>query len=105
MRNAYGPNCNQAFTLDEDVILSVECPAVGRAGYAYKNGAKLAAPNVPPLLRTRNLWTIGRTVAGYYYFTGRIAEILIYARHLTSTERHLIEAYLSTKYGIAVVAQ
>jgi hypothetical protein len=44
---------------------------------------------------------IGRINSGYYY-NGDIAEVLFYNRALSSDERVQVEAYLNTKYGVAV---
>jgi hypothetical protein len=48
-----------------------------------------------------NLTTIGsRSHYHVLYFVGDIAEILVYDRILTDSERMMVEAYLNAKYEI-----
>jgi len=71
--------------------------------YAFKNGvvgSSVAASNAQRSLTT------GYVGCGYYNgepsdrWNGYIAEVIIYNRVLTTTERQKVEAYLNTKYAI-----
>jgi prepilin-type N-terminal cleavage/methylation domain-containing protein len=46
--------------------------------------------------------TIGKVGASALYFTGDIAEIIIFNRALKTEERLAVEAYLGKKYGVSV---
>ncbi|MCE3254606.1 MAG: hypothetical protein K0R25_100 [Rickettsiaceae bacterium] len=64
----------------------------GGAGSVAANGT------VDSALTNTSTSTIGS--AGSNYYTGSIAEIIIYSRTLTLTERNEIQDYLSKKYAI-----
>lgn len=85
-------------------ILSVTCPPAGQTGALYVSGAIVAGSPVMPLARTKVRWGLGGSPAGggASLFGGRIAEVLVYNRALTQSERWAVEAYLATKYGITV---
>lgn len=55
------------------------------------------SPNTP---------TIGQVLqfsgATGVYLTGSIAEVLVYDGILNSSDRRLLEAYITTRYGIAI---
>ena len=51
---------------------------------------------------TAGALTIGQA-APDGYFGGDIAEIIVYAAKLTTADRRLVEAYLSSKYAITVI--
>jgi hypothetical protein len=46
--------------------------------------------------------TVGTNNMGETFFTGEIAEILIYDRALTAPERRQVEEYLGSKYGVVL---
>jgi uncharacterized repeat protein (TIGR01451 family)/fimbrial isopeptide formation D2 family protein len=45
---------------------------------------------------------IGKQVGIDQFWNGRIAEVILYGRNLTSTERLRVESYLALKYGITL---
>jgi hypothetical protein len=73
---------------------------------AYINGA-LKGTNVSPMSAFSNGYDIGACALAecfgpYQYWNGRIAEILIYNRELSDTERAYVEQYLSDKWNISL---
>lgn len=54
------------------------------------------------VIRTNNF--IAQAAAGGNYYSGNIAELLIYAVPLTATQRAAVEAYLINKYRLLAVA-
>lgn len=65
----------------------------------YVNGTALtpsAVLNLPANLSRASNY-LGTSASGTYY-SGNIAEILVYNRALTETERHAVETYLAAKY-------
>lgn len=70
-------------------------------GTLYTNGVQEAQGAVNTLNNvTRTTNTIGNTT---YYFTGQIAEILVYNTALTAVQRASVESYIFSKYGIGNV--
>lgn len=103
--NAHAPAPLGALSLNTPTILSVEFPAPLRQGFEYVNGAKVAGQPVMSLVRSMNRFGLFTSPNSGLNLQGRIAEVLIYARHLPQAERWLVETYLSTKYAIGVVQQ
>ena len=70
------------------------------------NGILEAKSNISGLFLDTTLFgklQIGANVGnGTYSYTGDIAEIIYYNRHLTFTERRKVETYLAIKYGITL---
>lgn len=62
---------------------------------AFVNGASAGSSVASPLV-VSTLYTIGDP----QYFEGHIAEILVYNRALSDSERQDVESYLGKKYGI-----
>ena len=73
----------------------------GTTATSYLNGTAQGSSGVPAALGLSpvNL-TVGNAVHPYYAFHGQIAEILVYNRALTPSERQTVEVELATKYGI-----
>ena len=57
--------------------------------------------NLRNLTRSNNY--IGGCSAGGCYLSGKIAEILIYNTSLSTSDRHDVESYCGSKYGITIV--
>ena len=77
------------------------------SAFVYTNG--VLAPGMPvsvqnPTNTNRTSNFIGQYTGGGYYVQGEIAEILIYNRSLTATERSNVENYLMTRYALGVKA-
>ncbi len=77
------------------------------AGYAniFNSGvlaAQGALPNIVNIARTGNFLAKANNAANY--FSGQMAEILIYNRVLTSSERQGVEGYINAKYQFAIGA-
>jgi len=64
----------------------------------YRNGNPLSSHS----FTTSGPWTLSNVGAWYstYFMTGDLAEVLIYSRALTETERSQTNTYLGTKYGL-----
>lgn len=103
--NAHAPAPLGVLALNTPTILSVEFPAPLRQGFQYVNGAKVADQQVMPLVRSLNRFALFTSPNSGVNLQGRIAEVLIFARHLPQVERWLVENYLSTKYAIGVGQQ
>ncbi len=56
----------------------------------------------PPTITPRSVNYIGRSYWWDGYLQGDVAEIILYDRVLTDTERSSIEAYLNTKYSLGM---
>lgn len=93
---------NGAFALNTPTILSAVVPSFGSLGALYVNGAVVAGAQIPPIPINRNRWAIGTSPNGSTNFTGRMGEILFFARALSQSERWAVEAYLAAKYAITV---
>lgn len=78
--------------------------ATGHSLNYYVNGILYSGSNanVTPLSSSES----GRLGAGYegggHFYSGDIAEIIIYNRALSISERQLIERYLANKWGVAI---
>jgi type II secretory pathway pseudopilin PulG len=72
--------------------------------YIYNNGTLESSQNTSSTLDTSvsTPMYIGMYDGGGFYFLGDMAEILIYNRALSTTERNGIESYLGTKYNIFI---
>ncbi|MBX3737166.1 MAG: fibronectin type III domain-containing protein [Candidatus Didemnitutus sp.] len=73
----------------------------GATASSYLNGVGLGSnlQDDATLSHAPGYWAIGnRPNAPYYGFQGEIAEVLIYNRALTETERQQVETALTTKY-------
>jgi hypothetical protein len=62
--------------------------------------AQGAINNITNVTRTANL--IGTNNAATIFFQGEIAEVIVYSRAVTASERANIESYLYARYGLAV---
>ena len=75
---------------------------------AWMNGLSLAPyPGIATAINTVGAVTIGGFTSaptGFHSFTGKIAEIVVYKRALTTSERARIETYLGGKYAIGIGA-
>ena len=76
----------------------------GITDYLYVNG-ELVLTNEKPagqdtIANQRDLGNIGRGYNDNTYFPGMIAEVLVYTKTLSDTERQDVEKYLSDKYSI-----
>ncbi len=66
-------------------------------------GSALAASSGATLATSDGLFEIGRIVnVGMQYFTGDVAEVIVYSSALGNPNREAIECYLSTKYSITI---
>lgn len=76
----------------------------GTTANFFRNGAADGTITTSGV-RTLDLVTLGclRTVSRSRFFTGYLAEILIFDRGLKAEERRAIEAYLGKKWGIKVI--
>ncbi len=71
----------------------------GTAAASYLNGASTGTSAVPAgMAQTPAVLAMGNAAYPYYGFTGQIAEVLIYNRALSDSERQQIEAQLTAKY-------
>jgi hypothetical protein len=70
---------------------------------AWVNGTNNASGTANPALSITSL-TIGNyaTASSTYAFTGRMGEVIIYNRSLSTSERQFIEAYLGRKWNVQV---
>jgi hypothetical protein len=66
----------------------------------YVNGSLVfsAGGKGPALMNSRPTGNLGRGYNDNTYFSGRIAEVLVYTRALTDSERQSVEAYLLARY-------
>ena len=73
----------------------------GTTAAAYLNGASQGSGTVPAtMLSPTAALAVGNRASGLYGFNGQVAEVLVYNRALSDTERASIETTLSAKYGI-----
>jgi hypothetical protein len=90
--NALALNLYQLFEVTHDGTATATLYVNGLP--LAENTAMLAIPNV-----NRSFNAIGEAGSlGPFYFEGEIAEILLYNRHLTDSERENVEAYLINRY-------
>jgi len=67
------------------------------------NGVEVGRQTVALNTGSVNPLRIGKIIAvNGYYFTGDIAEIIVYNKALSDVEREEIDVYLSNKYGITL---
>ena len=98
-------------TQDEPFIYATVVDHANALGSAYRNGTEAVASTALTSGEGRTTDTragrvrIGASLANTpaAFWEGYIAEILVYRRTLTTAERRQVEAYLGTKYDIAVV--
>ncbi len=93
--------------------------ASGTTSYttAYRNGTLIAGSSGHNFAPLNEFWigafelpsdgvnttsAIGMVNGGSRYWDGDIAEVIAYSTTLSTTDRAIVEAYLSTKWGIAV---
>ena len=73
------------------------------AAALYVNGTQSGSVTNPPTVTAGTYTYIGAgTLFGDQGFVGDIAEVIVYNRTLTTSERGQIHSYLQDKYGIAV---
>jgi hypothetical protein len=67
----------------------------------FVNGAQVLQRSnaLPTITRVANMASIGKGFSSKNFFPGDIAEIIVYKRALSDTERASVEAYLKAKYG------
>ncbi len=71
----------------------------GTSGASYVNGVSQGTDSVSAtFLNPVAALAVGTRTSGLYGYSGQIAEILVYNRALTDTERQLIEADLESRY-------
>jgi hypothetical protein len=71
----------------------------GTTASAYLNGLSVGMSTVPAgMAQTPASLALGNAAYPYYGFSGQIAEVLVYNRALSDTERHQVEAQLTAKY-------
>jgi len=79
----------------------VEYVKSGTMQQAFLNGVQLGTDTVPATLGAPvTQLGVGALPGGFNGYQGQIAEILIYNRALTATERQSIEQQLTLKYGL-----
>jgi hypothetical protein len=70
----------------------------------YANGFEVGSGsiggNISTSTGTLQIGGYNKSFNAAEYFNGDVAEIIMYNRAVTSTERQQIEAYLNTKYAI-----
>jgi hypothetical protein len=68
------------------------------------NGASVASNTIAPMftLDQLNIGARRITAANSQFFNGRIAEVAVYNRQLTTAERQKVASYLAIKYGITL---
>ena len=72
----------------------------GTTHYLYNNGSALANNTVSGVTTNTAVYGIGGRNANY--FTGDIAEILVYGTALSAEDRKVIEAYVGQKYNLSM---
>jgi hypothetical protein len=71
----------------------------GSTAYTYSNGIlQESSPDLATLSAPAAALSLGSRLAGDYGFSGRVAEMLVYNRALSSTEQGAIESDLMGKY-------
>ena len=97
--DVWGPE--NAFGLNQNLLLGV-VHAPGKAPELRLNGVFMAMGGFTalPVVASRSNNFIGRSLYnGCEAFHGKIGEIIVYARALTSTERDAVQRYLQSKWG------
>jgi prepilin-type N-terminal cleavage/methylation domain-containing protein len=71
--------------------------------FIYINGSKVAEANLGSRISTKNNNFIGRrSDSTVNYFDGDLAELIVYNRAISSSERKSVEEYLSRKWNIKI---
>jgi hypothetical protein len=65
-------------------------------------GAQNTMNNIPNVTRTNNYLARDYSGTSTNYLTGEIAEIIMYNRKLSTSERASVEGYLITRYGLPI---
>jgi hypothetical protein len=65
--------------------------------------ARVATSTTGATVQTAGSGTVGRWTPGGNHFDGDIAEILVYSRALSTSERQSVEQYLTSKYALGGV--
>jgi hypothetical protein len=79
----------------------------GTTGTLYVNGSQVAqntAMNALPTASSTSSF-IGKSTAGGSYFSGQIAEVLLYSTALTQPQKSYVESYLIQKYQLGLPIQ
>jgi hypothetical protein len=80
----------------------------GTSATMYVNGSQVAqntAMNSLPTSSSSTSSFVGKSTAGGSYFTGQIAEVLLYSTALTSPQKSYVESYLIQKYQLGLPMQ
>jgi len=96
-----GPgNIGGAYSFTSGTPLISSFVASSGTGTPYNNGT--AQSSGTTATQTVSNWVLGNYTTGSYYYTGDIAEIILYSSGLSAANRISIENYLASKYGITV---
>ncbi|MCX6197813.1 MAG: PKD domain-containing protein [Bacteroidetes bacterium] len=100
---------NMATVLKESVIpnsyfLSDVIKTINTNVEIYKNSSLMATGTAPALSGTfvNQNYSIGKLISGYSFFSGELAELIIYKSSLSAIERGQVENYIYNKYSPAV---
>ena len=100
-----GSAAQSASPLTQNQYQLLEAVQSGNTATFYLNGvpgtANASMPSIPSTIRFANF--LGQASAGGNYYSGNIAEVLLYNQALTNTQRVAIEAYLMQKYQLLLV--
>ncbi|MEY2564930.1 MAG: large repetitive protein [Verrucomicrobiota bacterium] len=66
----------------------------------YMDGVRIAALSVSPFSPQIRRFGVGGWLNGGRFYNGDIAEVLIYNRALSSSERTVVESYLNQRYSV-----
>jgi hypothetical protein len=79
----------------------------GTTATMYVNGSQVSQNTTMNALPTASTTSsfIGKSTAGGNYFTGQIAELLLYSTPLTLPQKSYIESYLIQKYQLGIPIQ
>jgi len=90
-----------ASQITNNAVMGYSFVQAGTTANLYKNGLNLTSGTVLSLNNvTRTLNYIGRSNwAADEYYQGDMAEVILFNRNLTTTERQRIDAYLALKFG------
>ena len=80
----------------------------GTTATMYVNGSQVAqntAMNTLPTSSSSTSSFLGKSTAGGSYFTGQIAEVLLYPNALTLPQKSYVESYLIQKYQLGLPMQ
>lgn len=96
---------NYAIPIGSPFLIECEFTDGLNSALSYLNGSVLATPNTYGQTAYHCTGTVYDAAIGRigpvstYYWTGSIAEIIVYNRPLDDTERKLVEAYLRGRWG------